>query len=144
MLFEELGRAGAMSKFHMGHAVYPYIVLCPFVLSAAVSIALTGLVGWHAFLIWQGQVQGQYTSALCSLLHHHCWTRLGVVWTPLALVTSGEHNVIHLVSALLHHVFCMQRHVCAVTYGRHCLIVLVSSRHMKATPIVQSWTAEHN
>lgn len=73
MLFVELGRAGRMSKFHMGEAVYPYTLLCPFVLSAAVSIALTALVGWHAFLIWQGQVMlpeapaGHITACFASL-----------------------------------------------------------------------------
>lgn len=46
---------GRVSMFQMGEAVYPYTLLCPFVLSAAVSIALTALVGWHFFLIWQGQ-----------------------------------------------------------------------------------------
>ena len=56
MLLWELGRIGRMSQFHMGEAVYPYALLAPFVLSAAVSIALTALMGWHFFLIWQGQV----------------------------------------------------------------------------------------
>ncbi|KAL0050134.1 hypothetical protein WJX82_004923 [Trebouxia sp. C0006] len=55
MLLWELGRIGRMSQFHMGEAVYPYALLVPFVLSAAVSIALTALMGWHFFLIWQGQ-----------------------------------------------------------------------------------------
>lgn len=56
MLLLELRRMGRVSMFQMGEAVYPYTLLCPFVLSAAVSIALTALVGWHFFLIWQGQV----------------------------------------------------------------------------------------
>ena len=56
MLLWELGRMGRISQFQMGEAVYPYTLLAPFVLSAAVSIALTALVGWHLFLIWQGQV----------------------------------------------------------------------------------------
>ena len=56
MLLWELGRIGRMSQFHMGEAVYPYALLAPFVLSTAVSIALTVLMGWHFFLIWQGQV----------------------------------------------------------------------------------------
>ncbi len=59
MLLWELGRIGRVSMFQMGEAVYPYTLLCPFVLSAAVSIALTGLMGWHFFLIWQGQVCGK-------------------------------------------------------------------------------------
>lgn len=57
MLFSALAQAGNLSKRRRGgEAVYPYILLCPFVLSAAVSLALTGLVGWHAFLIWHAQV----------------------------------------------------------------------------------------
>lgn len=56
MLLWELGRMGRISQFQMGEAVYPYALLAPFVLSTAVSLALTALVGWHFFLIWQGQV----------------------------------------------------------------------------------------
>ncbi len=44
MLLWELGRIGRMSQFHMGEAVYPYALLAPFVLSTAVSIALTALM----------------------------------------------------------------------------------------------------
>ena len=69
MLFLELGRAGERAKFHMGHAVYPYVLLCPFVLSAAVSIALTALIGWHAFLIWQGQVHKPAVLLSIKLMH---------------------------------------------------------------------------
>lgn len=56
MLFSELARAGQLSRRRRGEAVYPYVLLCPFVLSAAVSCALTALVGWHAYLIWHAQV----------------------------------------------------------------------------------------
>lgn len=55
MILLELQHIGRMSKFHMGEAVYPYSLLCPFVLAAAVSIALTALMGWHCLLILQGQ-----------------------------------------------------------------------------------------
>lgn len=61
MLLWELGRMGRISQFQMGEAVYPYALLAPFVLSTAVSAALTALVGWHLFLIWQGQVSTQQT-----------------------------------------------------------------------------------
>ena len=57
MLLSQLAQAGQLSRRRRGEAVYPYILLCPFVLSAAVSIALTGLVGWHAYLIWHAQVR---------------------------------------------------------------------------------------
>lgn len=56
MLFSQLAQAGQLSRQRRGEAVYPYVLLCPFVLSAAVSFALTALVGWHAYLIWHAQV----------------------------------------------------------------------------------------
>lgn len=56
MLLSELAQAGQLSRRHREEALYPYVLLCPFVLSAAVSFALTALVGWHAYLIWNAQV----------------------------------------------------------------------------------------
>ena len=56
MLWIELGRLARQSRFQMGYVVYPLFVLMPFVLSAAVSVALTVLVAWHLFLICKGQV----------------------------------------------------------------------------------------
>lgn len=78
MLFSALAQAGELSKRRRGEAVYPYVLLCPFVLSAAVSLALTALVGWHAYLIWHAQVTLVTSSVPClcalwiaaSLLFH--------------------------------------------------------------------------
>ena len=69
MLLSQLAQAGQVSKLRRGEAVYPYVFLCPFVLSAAVSIALTGLVGWHAYLVWHAQVSDHLKIQLaCNVL----------------------------------------------------------------------------
>ena len=56
MLWIELGRLARKSRFQMGYVVYPLTVLMPFVLSAAVSVALTVLVAWHLLIICKRQV----------------------------------------------------------------------------------------
>lgn len=64
MLWFELERWGRKSCMQMGETVYPLTVLAPFVLSAAISVALTALVGWHAFIIYKGQVQTCFLACL--------------------------------------------------------------------------------
>lgn len=64
MLWVELASYGRRSRFQMGYPVYPLTLLAPFVLSAAVSAALTGLVGWHAYIICQGQVKSSRVGRL--------------------------------------------------------------------------------
>lgn len=78
MLWVELDKYGRQSRFQMGYAVFPLTVLAPFVLSAAVSVALTALVAWHAFIICKGQVCYAFAryQYLCAEFISR-WLRLG-------------------------------------------------------------------
>ena len=74
MLWVELDKYGRQSRFQMGYAIFPLTVLAPFVLSAAVSVALTTLVAWHAFIIYKGQVCNAFAwyQYLCAEFISRC------------------------------------------------------------------------
>ena len=100
MLWVELDKYGRQSRFQMGYAVFPLTVLAPFVLSAAVSVALTALVAWHAFIICKGQVchafaRYQYLCAqsksrwLCLDDTRRCACKVGLVLLHHSVLISA-------------------------------------------------------